>query len=327
MVRVKVRLTLKTVVCLGIFAGFIYINWFQQNPHLSQTSNRNASEGNMTVNGSVRSNTNESAVISPYPYTYVINSPEKCSGGDVILVVMVTSSPGNHAQRRAIRQTWGNDTSIPGIRTLFAVGTTDKATTQRGLDHEGQAHQDIIQGNFIDSYRNLTLKTVMCLKWASEFCPGAKFFMKADDDTFVNIFTLLRHLRGLGSNTTERFVMGWIYNAGGKPKRTPGNKWYLSRQDYPRDTFPKYPCGFAYVISNDITGLLYQVSLTLKYLFLEDVFLGLCLEKLGGVTFAHDQRFKLWMEFPSCRSDKVLAAHWFKKEFSMLEAWRRVTSC
>ena len=40
---------------------------------------------------------------------------------------------------------------------------------------------------FQDTYRNLTLKTVMGLKWSAIFCPQAKFVMKTDDDIFVNL--------------------------------------------------------------------------------------------------------------------------------------------
>lgn len=40
---------------------------------------------------------------------------------------------------------------------------------------------------FQDSYHNLTLKTVMGLKWMSIFCPHAKFILKTDDDIYVNV--------------------------------------------------------------------------------------------------------------------------------------------
>ena len=41
-----------------------------------------------------------------------------------------------------------------------------------------------------DTYHNLTLKTVMGLKWTSIFCPQARFVMKTDDDIFVNLSDL-----------------------------------------------------------------------------------------------------------------------------------------
>ncbi len=46
-----------------------------------------------------------------------------------------------------------------------------------------------------DTYLNLTLKTVMGLKWTAKFCNVAEFVMKTDDDIFVNVPLLLDALR------------------------------------------------------------------------------------------------------------------------------------
>ena len=53
--------------------------------------------------------------------------------------------------------------------------------------------------HFQDSYHNLTLKTVMGLKWMSIFCPHAKFILKTDDDIYVNV-PLLTSTAALESN-------------------------------------------------------------------------------------------------------------------------------
>ena len=45
---------------------------------------------------------------------------------------------------------------------------------------------------FQDIYYNLTLKTVMGLKWTSIYCNQAKYIMKTDDDIFVNVPLLHR---------------------------------------------------------------------------------------------------------------------------------------
>ncbi|XP_066265893.1 beta-1,3-galactosyltransferase 1-like [Branchiostoma lanceolatum] len=253
-------------------------------------------------------------------------------GSDVFLLVIVTSAPGNHAQRSAIRQTWGNESNVPGtaIKTVFAVGKPGNASTQRGLERENTVQKDIIQEDFVASYENLTIKTVMCLKWASEFCFNAKFVLKADDDTFVQIYNLVRHLRDLNSTMTKRFVTGYVNN-GARPLRTSnrgyGSRWVVSKEDYPRDTFPTYPSGFAYVISNDITGQIYEVSLTLKYLFLEDAFLGLCLEQLK-VDPVHDTRFYPWAASPSCTTNQDrVAFHWLKTHDAIIRAWHDANSC
>jgi len=60
------------------------------------------------------------------------------------------------------------------------------------LNAEFQKHRDLVQGNFIDSYKNLTLKAVLGLRWMSQYCGQAPFAIKTDDDTFLNIFEMVR---------------------------------------------------------------------------------------------------------------------------------------
>lgn len=52
---------------------------------------------------------------------------------------------------------------------------------------------DIVQEDFVDSYRNLTHKAIMALRWVSQNCQNAKLILKADDDIFINIFKLVGH--------------------------------------------------------------------------------------------------------------------------------------
>ena len=63
---------------------------------------------------------------------------------------------------------------------------------------------------FQDSYHNLTLKTVMGLKWVKDHCSQARFVMKTDDDIFVNLPKLHKALlaeRAFASN-----IVGCIKN-------------------------------------------------------------------------------------------------------------------
>ena len=47
---------------------------------------------------------------------------------------------------------------------------------------------------FQDTYHNLTLKTIMGLKWTSIFCSQARFVLKTDDDIYVNVELLSQSL-------------------------------------------------------------------------------------------------------------------------------------
>jgi len=63
------------------------------------------------------------------------------------------------------------------------------------IDAEFAQHADLVQGNFIDSYKNLTLKAVLGLRWMSQYCSQAPFAIKTDDDTFLNIFEMVRLMK------------------------------------------------------------------------------------------------------------------------------------
>ena len=57
---------------------------------------------------------------------------------------------------------------------------------------ENIQYADIVQGNFVDSYHNLSYKATMGNLWVSEFCEQAEFVVKADDDVFIDIFEVTR---------------------------------------------------------------------------------------------------------------------------------------
>lgn len=56
------------------------------------------------------------------------------------------------------------------VQTIFLVGQTTNNQTQTKIIEESQNYHDIIQESFIDTYKNLTLKTVMMLKWVTDNC-------------------------------------------------------------------------------------------------------------------------------------------------------------
>ena len=75
------------------------------------------------------------------------------------------------------------------------------------IAEEARTYGDVIQEDFVDSYMNLTLKSVMGLRWAHHHCPELDFFMKTDDDVFVNVPHLLGYLEQLVAIQPE-FITG-----------------------------------------------------------------------------------------------------------------------
>lgn len=150
------------------------------------------------------------APINGYNYSFLSNCRHKCRQAgedeDILIaprLVFIVKSAMHHFDRRnAIRQSWGFEKRFSDvlIRTVFILGVGDSTTTQHrelqaSIDSERDQYMDIVQIDFIDTYFNNTIKTMMAFRWAIEFCPRSRFFMFVDDDFLVSTKNVLRFLR------------------------------------------------------------------------------------------------------------------------------------
>ena len=90
---------------------------------------------------------------------------------------------------------------------------------------ESQTHGDILQERFEDSYRNLTIKTMLLLKWYNQNCGHVPYLLKADDDVFINIKNLYKMV---SQNTKADILIGYLF-CNSKPIRDEGSKWNVCR--------------------------------------------------------------------------------------------------
>ena len=72
----------------------------------------------------------------------------------------------------------------------------DQKVHQEKVQQESQKNSDLLQEDFLDSYANLTLKSMFMLKFALDF--GAKhdvkYVMKVDDDSYVHLPRLMSYI-------------------------------------------------------------------------------------------------------------------------------------
>uniref|UniRef100_A0A8C5IY17 Hexosyltransferase n=1 Tax=Junco hyemalis TaxID=40217 RepID=A0A8C5IY17_JUNHY len=229
-------------------------------------------------------------------YQYLINHREKCQQQDVLLLLFVKSSPENRYRRDAIRQTWGDERYVrsqlhANIKTLFALGRPthheQKTQQQRELELEDQKYQDLIQQDFLDTFHNLTLKLLLQFSWVKAYCPHARFIMSADDDIFIHMPNLIAYLQSLTQMGAQDLWIGRVHR-GSPPIRDRRSKYYVPYEMYQWPSYPDYTAGAAYVISNDVAARVYEASLTLNTsLYIDDVFMGLCANKVGIVPQYH----------------------------------------
>jgi len=141
-------------------------------------------------------------IVSLHNFQYKINPEyDLCGTGQksdkVFLLVYVHTSPENQKRRITIRETWARRSLFEEVRIVFMMGVTNKTENQDMIKLESNLYNDIVQVNFFDSYRNLTYKGIMAMKWISTYCNHAKYILKTDDDIVTNTFKLLRYLKSL----------------------------------------------------------------------------------------------------------------------------------
>ncbi len=81
----------------------------------------------------------------------------------------------------------------------------------------------------------------MVMKWASNPCHSAKFFLKVDDDVLVNMYGLLPFLRSY-AQPVNNSIYG-LPQLNDKVIRHTRSKYYMSKYDYPSDFYPPYCLG------------------------------------------------------------------------------------
>lgn len=130
------------------------------------------------------------------------------SGKDLKMFIMVNTDPRNVSVRIAIRKTWAKWVERRDLSIGFFIGNIANKFIEKIVKIESIIFNDIIRCNFLDSYKNLTLKTISMLEWTHTYCPKTEYIFKVDDDMFINIPNLLLYVSKLKSH--ERKLYGGI---------------------------------------------------------------------------------------------------------------------
>ncbi|XP_030828170.1 beta-1,3-galactosyltransferase 1 [Strongylocentrotus purpuratus] len=255
----------------------------------------------------------ETPIVFPHDHNLVINEPNKCKNDDgsdrqVFFLVLILSIHKNFDQRNAVRKTWASPKEIDGkqIVTLFLLAKNTNPRHQSLVEQESKQYKDIIMEDFMDTYKNLTLKTMMGLKWASIFCPQADYVMKTDDDMYVQFANIITYL-SKPTVPTKNYVTGFVINGG--PIRDPKSKWYMPKETYPGSKYPPFCSGTGYMMSGDVPGKVYETSLHTPFLYLEDVFFATCINSLHIVP-VNNKGFNNWRTpYSYCKYKRIFTTH------------------
>ncbi|XP_029545500.1 beta-1,3-galactosyltransferase 2 [Salmo trutta] len=220
----------------------------------------------------------------PRNYHFIVDEPDKCNTQTPFLVLIVPVAPGNLAARDAIRRTWGNETLVQGkkVQTLFMLGLPggpNAQELQEKVNQESQVHHDLLQSNFLDSYLNLTIKTMVIMDWLATHCTNATYAMKIDSDMFLNVENLMTML--LRPDVPKMNYLTGMLMWDRPVIRNPNSKWYVPVEMLADNRYPTYTLGMGYVFSNDLPVRFVEVSKDIKLFNIEDAYVGACMKKLG----------------------------------------------
>lgn len=214
---------------------------------------------------------------------------------DTSLFIVVISAPGNFLHRKLIRRTWA--THLNGIHYAFLIGSTDRAAIQQDIRNESSTYEDLIQVDMVDTYMNLTLKSVALLHWALHFCPDAPFILKCDDDIYVNTRNLAEVIQQLPAEIPRVYGASVSNLKPLRPKELgtlsepadDSDKWIIDRRLWPWSTYPTYVSGGCYLIASSAIGQLLAAAQTTPYFPFEDLYVtGLCARKAEVPVLASD---------------------------------------
>lgn len=220
--------------------------------------------------------------INEHNFHFLFSPTEKCNFDtnltDHKILILVKSAVLNEERRNVIRGTWG--TLLPkNMRLVFVLGLPVGGGNLR-IRVENSKHGDIVQEDFIDNYRNNTVKMAMAYKWAVTECGSAEYLFFVDDDYFVNVENLQNYFRS-GKVRDKRNLFAGTYLGNSVPYRANGSKWYIPWEQYPFDRWPPYIAGGGYFVSMEVARRFHLAFPYVKHMHIDDVFLGITAKKLG----------------------------------------------
>ncbi|RUS82794.1 hypothetical protein EGW08_009458, partial [Elysia chlorotica] len=241
--------------------------------------------------------------VSQIPDTFPISSKTVCAPASPRLLFMVPSvaSPQAAAERSEIRKTWASTLYGPTWRqtsaariAFFFGGAGLNAKQMTHLREESIRYGDIVVGDFVDSYQNLSLKMATIITWAARCCPSLKAAVKIDMDTYVNVDLLSNLLERL-SGTQSSYVFGHMH-AWTNPSVVRSGQWAVPVALYPYNKFPRYIYGHSYVISGPALKLMADAFPAFPIVPNEDAFVTGIMTNVLNITRLHHDSFAFLLE-------------------------------
>lgn len=248
------------------------------------------------------------------------------------LVLLISSAAGYERRRKTVRATYlsllredSADSPLTleqrkSIRYKFLLGAP-KPDQVAALQAEQEEHGDLLQVAVPESYESLWPKLVACWRWAHATY-DFRFWMHADDDSFLRPELLLRYLSA--PETPQRgLYAGYIWDGSEgrrtKPLRDPSAKSFMPPEQWPHDFYPPFASGCGFIISHDLIAWLVSESADFTFFRVIDVPVGIYLAQLpereARLAIRHLETVRPYRPLPLFREDSMVQHYMQPEEF------------
>ncbi|XP_062613193.1 beta-1,3-galactosyltransferase 1-like [Saccostrea cucullata] len=230
-------------------------------------------------------------IVNPHDFNYILNPANMCVGKDVYFITYIHTSPTNFRKRQTIRHTWGDPHLLKRFkaRLVFVLGKVADEKVMTKIKMEYNHYGDIVQEDFMDSYRNLTYKGIAAFRWITHYCRNATFAIKSDDDIMINLFKIVDEikLKTVNKYGTKNLILcnQWVRM---KVLRDEKSKWYIPKADFEPEYFPPYCSGSAFILSVDVVEKMYKASFYTPFFWVDDYYIT------GALAKAINLKQKRW---------------------------------
>ncbi|XP_013382382.1 beta-1,3-galactosyltransferase 1-like [Lingula anatina] len=215
--------------------------------------------------------------------TYNVSPKNSCRDKNYKIVFLINSYHSHTEKRKAIRETWANPALnvTRDFKVVFLIGYHKHREDLNALARrENDIYHDLVIGDFIESYANLSRKTLLGYQWIVENCMNAEFVIKTDDDILIDSRRIYGKLKTEMVATSALFG-NCMYS--GVPHRNPRSKWYSPYRFYPYQYYGHFCLGSLFILKAADIAKMWHNSRNVSYFHIEDVYTSALLTESVGI--------------------------------------------
>ncbi|KAM3716921.1 Beta-1,3-galactosyltransferase bre-2 [Dirofilaria immitis] len=210
-------------------------------------------------------------ILTPYNFTdsRILLTPSFQQCPSVPVFYIIRTHPRNRRWRSIVRSTWAGSLKRS---LLFVLGVEKVGEIDELVELEAKKYDDLIVFDMIDTYNNMTLKSLNILSWIVQNCQKPRFFMQGDPDIVAFPDEIASYTLELDANLIAVYGRCW---KGAKAHREDSSKWALNSLIYASVTYPTYLAGGSWLFSPATAKrLLMALEKPLSYVHIDDMLIS-----------------------------------------------------